>query len=183
MTPADLLHSLVAVYPPEGSNLERSGALKGDRRSLSAQLPDMIKAGANFSMPCKAFRDATLISGSKLLLMFGLQTVQSADCQCFACAVQDTDFFEQFDTDGDGYALPYLSCLARLGALPACQGAHLMLSSMKAAKVATPCRYICYGEYLLILTFLAIPLEVRNVLGAKMQRYNIDNNILSKSCH
>ena len=37
-------------------------------------------------------------------------------------AVQDTDFFAQFDTDGDGY--------------------------------------ICFGEYLLIVTFLAIPLEV-----------------------
>jgi hypothetical protein len=44
MTPADLLHSLVAVYPPENSKLERSGALKGDRHDLSAQLPEMIKA-------------------------------------------------------------------------------------------------------------------------------------------
>ena len=44
MTPADLLHSLVAVYPPENSKLERSGALKGDRHDMSAQLPEMIKA-------------------------------------------------------------------------------------------------------------------------------------------
>ncbi len=44
MTPDDLLHSLVAVYPPENSKLERSGALKGDRHDMSAQLPEMIKA-------------------------------------------------------------------------------------------------------------------------------------------
>ena len=43
MTPADLLNSLVAVYPPEGSNIERSGALRGDRRVQSPQLPDTIK--------------------------------------------------------------------------------------------------------------------------------------------
>ena len=39
-------------------------------------------------------------------------------------SVQGTDFFEQFDTDGDGY--------------------------------------ICFGEYLLIVTFLSIPLEVES---------------------
>ena len=44
MTPSDLLHSLVAVFPPEDSKLERSGALKGDRHNMSAQLPEMIKA-------------------------------------------------------------------------------------------------------------------------------------------
>ena len=43
MTPADLLNSLVAVYPPEGTLQERSGALKGDRRTVPAQMPRMIK--------------------------------------------------------------------------------------------------------------------------------------------
>ena len=43
MTPSDLLHSLVAVFPPEDSKLERSGALKGDRHNMSAQLPEIIK--------------------------------------------------------------------------------------------------------------------------------------------
>ncbi len=38
MTPADLLSSLVAVYPPEGTLLERTGALKGDRRIAPAPL-------------------------------------------------------------------------------------------------------------------------------------------------
>ena len=38
MTPADLLSSLVAVYPPEGTLLERTGALKGDRRIAPALL-------------------------------------------------------------------------------------------------------------------------------------------------
>ena len=58
MTPSDLLHSLVAVFPPEDSNLERSGALKGDRHTMSAQLPEMIKVhitnspfALNASMP------------------------------------------------------------------------------------------------------------------------------------
>jgi hypothetical protein len=43
MTPADLLHSLVAVYPPDGTTIERAGALRGDKHSQSPQLPDMIK--------------------------------------------------------------------------------------------------------------------------------------------
>ncbi|EIE18603.1 hypothetical protein COCSUDRAFT_20509, partial [Coccomyxa subellipsoidea C-169] len=74
MTPADLLHSLVAVYPAEGSSAERSGALQGDRRAH--------------------------------------------------------DFFKQFDTDGDGY--------------------------------------ISFTEYLMIVTFLAIPLEARFLLWAAL---------------
>lgn len=40
MTPANLLNSLVACYPPEDSSLERAGALQGDRRPHSAQLAD-----------------------------------------------------------------------------------------------------------------------------------------------
>ena len=44
MTPSDLLHSLVAVFPPEESESERSGGLKGDRQNMSAQLPEMIQA-------------------------------------------------------------------------------------------------------------------------------------------
>ncbi len=48
-----------------------------------------------------------------------------AACLDFPPSVQGTDFFEQFDTDGDGY--------------------------------------ICFGEYLLIVTFLSIPLEVESL--------------------
>ncbi|BDA50970.1 Calcium uptake protein 1, mitochondrial [Coccomyxa sp. Obi] len=76
MTPADLLHSLVAVYPAEGSGAERSGALRGDRRVQSPLISDTMKS---------------------------------------------SDFFKQFDADGDGY--------------------------------------ISFSEYLMIVTFLAIPLE------------------------
>ena len=46
MTPADLLNSLVAVYPPEGTQLERAGALNGDRRNVLAPLQGLIKAMA-----------------------------------------------------------------------------------------------------------------------------------------
>lgn len=47
MTPADLLHSLVAVYPAEGSDAERSGALRGDRRVSSPKISDTMKARAH----------------------------------------------------------------------------------------------------------------------------------------
>ena len=33
MTPANLLNSLIACYPPEDSTLERAGGLQGDRRA------------------------------------------------------------------------------------------------------------------------------------------------------
>lgn len=120
MTPADLLNSLVAVYPPEGTLLERTGALKGDRRTVPAQMPRMIKV---MSCPMSLQQCAAYLNFGDRICMDAYEDISfhGLDSTEFASA-QGTDFFDQFDTDGDGY--------------------------------------ICFGEYLLIVTFLAIPLEV-----------------------
>ncbi|KAL3131679.1 hypothetical protein ABBQ38_007972 [Trebouxia sp. C0009 RCD-2024] len=74
MRPENLLSSLVAVYPPEGSSVERAGYLPGERAPTSDKSPKM-----------------------------------------------DSKFFQMFDVDGDGL--------------------------------------ISYSEYLLLITFLSIPVE------------------------
>lgn len=120
MTPADLLHSLVAVYPAEGSNAERSGALQGDRRVRLPQIPDMMKV-------CTATQERLLDFAKRCWNV----NDDSKDCRRYADDIcskiaigllcQNSDFFKLFDTDGDGY--------------------------------------ISFSEYLMIVTFLAIPLE------------------------
>ena len=43
MTPADLLRSLVACYPPEETLMERSGGLQGERQQPRHQQPQMLQ--------------------------------------------------------------------------------------------------------------------------------------------
>ena len=43
MRPENLLSSLVAVYPPEGSNVERAGYLPGERAPTEAKSPQMVR--------------------------------------------------------------------------------------------------------------------------------------------
>ena len=42
MRPENLLSSLVAIYPPEGSKLERAGYLPGERAPVSEKSPQMV---------------------------------------------------------------------------------------------------------------------------------------------
>ena len=43
MRPENLLSSLVAIYPPEGSNVERAGYLPGERAPVSEKSPQMVR--------------------------------------------------------------------------------------------------------------------------------------------
>ena len=52
MKPENLLSSLVAVYPPEGSNVERAGYLPGERAPTADKSPQMVRA--NISLSCHA---------------------------------------------------------------------------------------------------------------------------------
>lgn len=52
MRPENLLSSLVAVYPPEGSNVERAGYLPGERAPTEEKSPQMVRW--HLSLSCHA---------------------------------------------------------------------------------------------------------------------------------
>ena len=50
MKPENLLSSLVAVYPPEGSNVERAGYLPGERAPTADKSPQMVRIFSSHAM-------------------------------------------------------------------------------------------------------------------------------------
>ena len=136
MKPEGLLSAIIAVYPPEGSGVERAGALPGERRpatyegsrlvgymlhcctaalSNSACGKGYLAAASSFHSP--AWRT---IKCAVRTLLLGLE--------CMLFLLQESDFFKLFDVDGDGL--------------------------------------VSFYEYLMLVTFLSIPPEVREWLLA-----------------
>ena len=112
MTPADLLKSLVPVYPPEDSAFDRSGTLSGNAQKdmVSAPKRPAVQVHACAKSPPACY---PLLAHSK---PFG-SCAMNALCGC------QSPVLDLFDVDGD----------------------HL----------------ISFYEYLLVVTFLSIPTEVR----------------------
>ena len=52
MRPENLLSSLVAIYPPEGSSVERAGYLAGERAPTGEVSPRMVRAPLGLLGPC-----------------------------------------------------------------------------------------------------------------------------------